>query len=106
MLSLSLFMVDLNVFNQRKMAVRIDHRNESNFHSGAEMTRATRFAYPNNENGLRKIFAETRTDLFGSLLRFEKLPKLQNEEAVQVLFKFFIWFIILIASGFSNLARG
>lgn len=88
------------------MAVRIDRRNESNFHSGAEIMRASRFVYPNNKNSLRKIFTETRTDLFGSLLRFEKLPERQHEEAVQVLVKFLSRFIILIASGFSNLARG
>ena len=88
------------------MAVENDCRNKSIFHSGAEMMSANRLAYPNKGNSLEKMQTETRTDLFGSLLRFEKSPKLQIEEAVQVLFKFLSRFIILIASGFSNLAGG
>lgn len=99
-------MVDLNVFNQRKFSGIKCHLKKKKIYSGADITRASRFVYPNSESGLRKIFTETRTDLFGSLLRFEKLPERQHEEAVQVLFKFLSRFIILIASGFSNLARG
>jgi hypothetical protein len=98
-------MVDLNVVYQRKIAVENDCRNKSIFHSGAEMISVIMLAYPIKGNSL-EMQTETRTDLFGSLLRFEKSPKLQIEEAVQVLFKFLSRFIILIASGFSNLAGG